>query len=748
MRKFLTVSVCLFASLIAKANVNVTKSADGNADSITISGTLTDEEVATAKQQLSKTSVKIATGNYQLTMEDWEKVIASGKLITDGVTDLDLSDTRFASEVLTKNNLGDKIGNRNNISAVTLSRYCDVPDQCFNSNGTLISITIPNRKDGDESITICREAFSAMSQLTSLNIGNCVTNMEEGMCRCSYIGQSKLKKVIFNTPQITELPVAAFQYCKALTKIDLPTNLKEIGEGAFEYCSLETITFPLTLTTIRRNAFHDCNLKYVVIPRNVTLIETEAFQQNAKLADVYIMGNNVKCQENGFDKKQNNQGFINESAGMTEDNPATREDWVKYDKTHPVVLHYIADGEESNGIYENPYYTMLNTDNILAELQTCTDDAQKDAFVEKYNLYNGFPWDLYYFANDRNCKCPFAYYKYKDNDGKDKICKIWRAEYGYYAGIQIKELDPDYAGWKQFLIIQDDAKQNTFEDEHRIDDRWYSMCFPFNLNAKQIRTAYGAGTEVCEFIGVWNTHTLNEDGEEIVTFRYKTLLSSDDQEAIDEDQKSRSAEPIITKANHAYMIHPASKKEGDNTDVWYRIIPDIPKENQEGNQNDIIPTRPEHDMDEETLNKFAKNGSELIPGFEFVGNYSIHEKLPADSYYFAYRDHADGSRSLILNHLTKESKHDWTPMTALVRPYAENANMANFAKKFAFSFSSEQQEETTGIQEIKSYLNMGYSAANNKKIYNLSGQVVKAQANTQDLSKGVYIINGKKYVVK
>ena len=270
MRKFLTVSVCLFASLMANANVSVTKSADGLADSITISGNLTDEEVEAAKMQLSFSSVKIATGSYQLTQEDWEKIISSGKLLIDKVANLDLSDARFEPSFLSKNNIGDKISNRNKITMLTWSRYNDVPYQCFNSNTTLQSITIPDKKDGDENIVIEDGAFSAMSSLTTLYIGNCVTQIGENLCQCSYAGQSKLKTVFLNTPEVTTLPACSFQWCQALKRIDLPYQLEEIGTSAFEFCSLETITFPNTLKTIRTNAFHKCNLMYVVIPENVS----------------------------------------------------------------------------------------------------------------------------------------------------------------------------------------------------------------------------------------------------------------------------------------------------------------------------------------------------------------------------------------------------------------------------------------------------------------------------------------------
>lgn len=751
MRKFLIVSVCLFASLMANANVSVTKSADGLADSITISGSLTDEEVEAARKQLSFSSVKIATGSYQLTQEDWEKIIPSGKLVIDKVANLDLSDARFEPSFLSKNNIGDKIGNRNKIALLTWSRYNDVPTQCFNSNSTLQSITIPDKRDGDENITIEDGAFSSMSGLTTLYIGSSVTKIGESLCQCSYAGQSKLQTVFLNTPEVTTLPACSFQWCQALKRIDLPYQLEEIGTSAFEFCSLETITFPNTLKTIRANAFHSCNLMYVVIPENVELIETNAFQENLSLTDVYVMGTKAKCQENGFSKLQNCQGFENKTTGYSEDNPASREDWTigwGIYKTL-VVLHYVAEDNVSVNNYENPYWTMLNTPGILDELKGFdANEENKKAFIEKYGLQykNEFPWDLYYYANDNTKECPFAYYQFKDNSGKTKTCKIWRQERGYYAANEISQTGEDYAGWKQFLIVQDDAKQNTFDDEHRVDDRWYSMCFPFDLNANQIRTAYGAGTEVCEFIGAWDTKEQTSKGENIISFRFKPLLDEIDEQAISENnQESRGFSPIITHANRAYMIHPASKKEGDNTNVWHRIIPGIPVDAQKGIQANLIPTIPERNK-QEIMDRFDDGESELLSGYEFVGNYEEDVKLPANTYYFAYRNHADGTRTLILNHLTRESKNIWTPMTALVKYTGAQASSAKCYN--AFDFSPIKNGETTGIDDITPSNLFDAKGNCNQKVYNLNGQIVKEGANINDLKKGVYILNGKKYIVK
>lgn len=752
MTKFLTVSVCLLASLAANASIKVTKCEDGATDSITIDGSFTDEELRNTKVV---SSVKLATGSYELSESEWEKIC--NVLIANRIYTIDLSETRFGY-TLDKNNFGGKLTNwgNNNITNVTFSRYADIPEDCLGGNAKIASVTVPDKKskDSDESIAIGEKAFQQMKNLRTLYIGSCVTSIGERMCECTGQNDSRLTSVKFNTPQIKELPLGCFQWCSKLTKIDLPTNLQVVGKSAFAHCNLATVTFPLTLTTIQENAFMNCNLEYIVIPENVTSIESFAFQGNKNLSDVYVMGSKVKCAANGFTNQKVNNGFVNKTTGYDEQEPSTSSaDWAKNGEK-PAVLHFVSTNAESHQNYYNPYWVMLNTPGILDELRDLQKDEPgvQEAFMAKYKLHKEFPWPLWRYAVGQSTDCPFAYYQYKDNNGKLKTCKIWREEEGYYSDGD--KMNQDYAGWQMFLLVQDDAKQNTFEDEHRVDDRWYSMCFPFDLNANQIRTAYGAGTEVCEFVGAWESKEKDEQGRTILDFRYKPILEEEEAVAISEgfeENDARAASPVITKANRSYMIHPASKKEGDNTNVWYRIIPGIPMDEQRGEQANLIPTIPEKDFDQDVMKQFGDGENKLVEGFRFIGNYEDNVKLPAFTYYFAYRDNADGSRILVLNHLTRESRYNWSPMTALVYE-PENISTSNYAKKLTYRFAPTKDSETTGVQDVR-IQDMQAIASGNKgmthsKVYNLNGQVVKEGTSLNGLDKGIYMVNGKKYIVK
>lgn len=70
--------------------------------------------------------------------------------------------------------------------------------------------------------------------------------------------------------------------------------------------------------------------------------------------------------------------------------------------------------------------------------------------------------------------------------------------------------------------------------------------------------------------------------------------------------------------------------------------------------------------------------------------------------------------------------------------FDDNTSLTEGMSKVSISLS---YENTTGITNIKSMDNSGKS-----KVYNLNGQYMGKDANA--LNKGVYIINGKKTVIK
>ena len=161
---------------------------------------------------------------------------------------------------------------------------------------------------GDGVTTIGRSAFSGCSSLTSVNIPNSVTTIGEYAFRdCSsltsvtipnsvttiggdaFYGCSSLTSVTIPN-SVTTIGKSAFHGCSALISVTIPKSVTTIGDDAFSYCkSLTSVTIPNSVTTIGWNTFSGCtSLTSVNIPNSVTTIGGEAFSGCSSLTSVTI----------------------------------------------------------------------------------------------------------------------------------------------------------------------------------------------------------------------------------------------------------------------------------------------------------------------------------------------------------------------------------------------------------------------------------------------------------------------------
>jgi len=91
---------------------------------------------------------------------------------------------------------------------------------------------------------------------------------------------------------VTSIGNNAFSGCWELTSISLPNSVVTIGESAFVGCKFTSINLPEHLTSIGKTAFMGCsNLTSITIPKGVIEIEDATFMSCVKLAYVTIPEN-------------------------------------------------------------------------------------------------------------------------------------------------------------------------------------------------------------------------------------------------------------------------------------------------------------------------------------------------------------------------------------------------------------------------------------------------------------------------
>lgn len=98
-----------------------------------------------------------------------------------------------------------------------------------------------------------------------------------------------LQKVTFaSNCKLKRIGNRAFYECKKLTTIELPENLEEIGERAFAYSGLKSITIHENIKKICKSAFEGTQIQEITIPASVEEIEEDAFSDCKNLKKINI----------------------------------------------------------------------------------------------------------------------------------------------------------------------------------------------------------------------------------------------------------------------------------------------------------------------------------------------------------------------------------------------------------------------------------------------------------------------------
>jgi uncharacterized repeat protein (TIGR02543 family) len=127
-------------------------------------------------------------------------------------------------------------------------------------------------------------AFQNCKKLTAVSIPSSVNEISG----FAFAGCKALETVSFaNGSALEKIGESAFKDDAALFSISLPDSVASIGAGAFWNCAaLEYITLPSSLTKIQTLTFAATGLRRVVIPSNVTNIDSNAFRGCSAIAEI------------------------------------------------------------------------------------------------------------------------------------------------------------------------------------------------------------------------------------------------------------------------------------------------------------------------------------------------------------------------------------------------------------------------------------------------------------------------------
>ena len=348
---------------------------------------------------------------------------------------------------------------------------------------------------------------------------------------------------------------------------------------------------------------------------------------------------------------------------------------------------------------------------------------------------------------DNGSECRTTKYSY---DGKVGYKQVDGYMDKYPRGDEAKDWYNAHTGWSRFAFASEFNEPPIEVQGPYKEDRWYTMCFPFNLTRKQIEDTFGSGTEVCDFQYVEKENI----GEALVySIRFNHDLIVD---GVEDDKPITPGSKIITYADKPYMIHPSQKPANGQYQITDGDRWEYDKDGEKTN-NLISFVTTGH-------NAGSSNGDESVATTSapahvkavFQGNYEENKLIPygvfflgGNEYYKIEAAKEEGRTKGKLNKFTAYVQITDKDFNAdkYIADLKKNkqSNQAKIVYPSQWGEDDMSSSTTTAILPV--HVASKPVDMENVRIYNLQGQLVGIGADTlKTLHNGIYVMNGKKYV--
>lgn len=640
-----------------------------------------------------------------------------------------------------------------------------------------INITSLTLNEGLENIG--KKAFMDMKNLTALNFPSTLKIIHDEAFRNCYVYDLKFNAGL---KFIGKGAFALRDNNKAETTLEIPASMRYIGAIAFGARRYQDVFF------YGENA--------PLMPFGT--IESWAGTASA-FDEVTLMGNNgfdptkgdISDDANtGYANRENykNQGvyfcLLHYPKDLTDEQRAAYTDISRVYKTvdEEHVFHY--------GKYEDPYSyhevgqeeTELKFNNYSAARKTSL--GFQDTYLGRQYIWPsqeewrrsyvvnslGFNWngkDKYLpTLSDEDLKV-LAYAGYKVAD--EKTHPVDEAA-GYYSLEKLRMMA--HMGTRQFPLGNEDVnvdKDPEKEPTYPINikgGQWWTICVPFDMTKAQVDNVFGAGTHVCRFNKVERVVNNEEKVKSIKLFFTNDVYvhkSTKDENGNYTTSTGTSVadDDIVIYAHESYMIYPT--KNSDDPNGMYNI-----------SDYTLVTGSPLPTLVEAT-EQFTGGAKESASGdaswnkeYRFVGNYqtevavSVSEdaqnseavardikKVTVPQYSYIYAKKKDTSKAQFWFYTGTQML--WGANKCVVQATERDGGKSDFNTYFGGNGSAPAKElsffgtddEVTGIENVEI---IAGNENDTQIVYNLNGQVVNGNLNS--LQKGVYIKNGKKFMVK
>lgn len=553
----------------------------------------------------------------------------------------------------------------------------------------------------------------------------------------------------------------------------------------------------------------DKNTEHTVqLPTNLKRIEKNAFANVEQFTDVYVTTNNAGyvpyCEKDAF-----SSGTLQGWGGFDGKHPITRKNYQNSTNKVFGILHFPSGLPKAKA---ELFTDLQRNYSLVDEAGTTDGNGnvfiwpKQEEWYRSFSQANtGYTWNNWTVLDENGSLYPAVKIdKREDLADKDGNLTENAKKYGltaisgenaiynsfapknpnYTKGSKesILEQNDTWIGWHQFVLVgaydyeHPDEKKWHFSTS---DNNWWTICLPFNMTAQQIEDTWGEGTKLCTLTGVTRNNTKN-----LICLEFGKDL-------VQEAKKSTNTGNVL-KWRMPYMIKPAKTYTSENgeaytgptftlSDEQYETLIEATKKiTAEAGQH----PRPQTNDDPCCITVQAKdeNGHPLTTTdgkpymYTFLGSYT-KQYIPTYAYFLAWCEDPTKNTNGWVNYFYQTEKptiKNWNAYTSIVGHFnVEEATWTipkNEAGKWAFSCSSDTEQRDahedalpnpSGDTKVKLAFDegnataIGHMTANgsiqsveNATVYNLNGQVVAHNGNVEGLPKGVYIIAGKKFIVK
>ena len=685
-----------------------------------------------------------------------------------------------------------------NLVTVTIPEgYDRLATMAFYSNAQITTFNLPSSLK-----LIGESAFENCGALTSITLNEGLENIGKR----AFVG-TNLTKISF-PHSLRIINDAAFADLKDIIDLKFNAGLYYIGNTAFGLNSaitLNTIQIPASVKFIGACAFYGREYQDVyflgenapIMPMGGSVYINNADGGNTAFPANTLNGNNgfhpgtgqaptatnmMDDAKNGYANRENykNQGYyfaiLHFPTGLTDEQRAKYTDITRVYKTHRDAkgIFYYAQSSSNPDSYDTVGTETENLTFGACTASTKVDYGYEDTYLgSQYIWPSQQQWNRSYAVNSNGYNWD-GVEKYRPTLSKEDIEVLAYAGYnleteghpstedGYYTMDDLQKIA--HMGTRQFVLTNADTKKDENPEEEPVypismkGSNWWTICVPFNMTKAQVDEVFGSGTHVCRFSSVSRTDDGN--GNRSITLRFQndvyatkwtrdaSSLAYTKNEGVTPDN-----DDIVIYSHEAYMIYPT--KSNDDANNMYNIkdykletgspLPTIIKANAGKETEDHTEYRFVGNYVTEVSTGTATNADAGVAtaAYETV-------TIPQYSYIYAKKKNDTAYKFWFFT----GTQMAWSPNKCVVQATARDGGAEDYSNFFGGNPNGSKVSQVSlfgedgTVTEIENVTIIAGEGENAQIVYNLNGQVVSSNGNTDRLAKGVYIKGGKKFMVK